>query len=54
MTCRLFVTRVGRLGVPLPPPFVKPLSMGTTYRVWAVARAVAALSDTEYASPLDG
>ena len=48
---RLFVTRVGRAGVPLPPPFAKPLSMGTTYRVCAAARA-AALTDTEYASPL--
>jgi integrase len=48
---RLFVTRVGRAGVPLPPPFAKPLSMGTTYRVWAAARA-AALTDTEFASPL--
>jgi integrase len=48
---RLFVTRVGRAGVPLPPPFAKPLSMGTTYRVWAAARA-AALTDTECASPL--
>src|ERR1035437_8931510 len=47
---RLFVTRVGRAGVPLPPPFAKPLSMGTTYRVWAAARA-AALTDTECASP---
>jgi integrase len=48
---RLFVTRVGRAGVPLPPPFTKPLSMGTAYRVWAVARA-AAFTDAEYASPL--
>ena len=48
---RLFVTRVGRAGVPLPPPFTKPLSMGTTYRVWAAARA-AALTEAEYASPL--
>ena len=48
---RLFVTRVGRAGVPLPPPFGKPLSMGTTYRVWAAARA-AALTDSECASPL--
>jgi len=48
---RLFVTRVGRAGVPLPPPFTKPLSMGTTYRVWAAARA-AALTDAECASPL--
>ena len=48
---RLFVTRVGRAGVPLPPPYAKPLSMGTTYRVWAAARA-AALTETECASPL--
>ena len=48
---RLFVTRVGRAGVPLPPPFTKPLSMGTAYRVWDAARAVA-LTDAEYASPL--
>jgi integrase len=48
---RLFVTRVGGAGVPLPQPFAKPLSMGTTYRIWAAARAVA-LADTEYASPL--
>jgi integrase len=48
---RLFVTRVGRAGIPLPPPFAKPLSMGTTYRVWAAARAVA-LTDAECASPL--
>src|SRR5665647_2160797 len=48
---RLFVTRAGRAGVPLPPPFTKPLSMGITYRVWDVART-AALSEAEYASPL--
>ena len=48
---RLFVTRAGRAGVPLPPPFTKPLSMGTTYRVWDIART-AALSEAEYASPL--
>jgi integrase len=48
---RLFVTRVGRAGVPLPQPFAKPLSMGTAYRVWAVARA-AAFTDAEVASPL--
>ena len=48
---RLFVTGVGRAGVPLPPPFAKPLSMGTTHRVWAAARA-AALTDSECASPL--
>jgi integrase len=48
---RLFVTRVGRAGVPLPPPFTKPLSMGTAYRVWDVART-AAFTAAEYASPL--
>jgi len=48
---RLFVTRVGRAGVPLPPPFNKPLRMGTAYRVWDIARA-AAFTDVEYASPL--
>jgi integrase len=48
---RLFVTRVGRAGVPLPPPFNKPLSMGTAYRVRSAARA-AALTDAEYVSPL--
>ena len=48
---RLFVTRVGRAGVPLPPPFTKPLSMGTAYRVWDVART-ATFTGAEYASPL--
>lgn len=48
---RLFVTRIGRAGVPLPPPYNKPLRMGTAYRVWDMARA-AAFSEAEYASPL--
>ena len=48
---RLFVTRVGRAGVPLPQPFTKPLSMGTTCRVWTAARA-AAFTEAEYAPPL--
>jgi integrase len=48
---RLFVTRVGVAGVPLPPPFTKPLRMGTAYRVWDAART-AAFTDAEYASPL--
>lgn len=48
---RLFVTRVGRAGVPLAQPFTKPLALGTSYRVWDAARA-AALSASEYASPL--
>ena len=41
----------GRAGVPLPPPFNKPLRMGTAYRAWDTARA-AAFTDAEYASPL--
>lgn len=48
---RLFVTRIGRAGIPLSLPFTKPLSMGTTYRVWDAART-SALSEAEYASPL--
>ena len=48
---RLFVTRVGRAGVPLAQPFPKPLALGTSYRVWDAARA-ATLSASEYASPL--
>jgi len=48
---RLFVTRIGPAGVPLPPPFNKPLRMGTAYRVWDTARA-AAFTEVEYASPL--
>jgi integrase len=48
---RLFVTRIGRAGIPLSLPFTKPLSMGTTYRVWDAARA-SALSEAEYASPM--
>ena len=35
----------------MPPPFNKPLRMGTAYRVWDTARA-AALTEVEYASPL--
>ena len=48
---RLFVTRTGKRGVPLSPPFCNPLSMGTAYRVWHKARA-AALPDEVLASPL--
>jgi integrase len=48
---RLFVSRIGRAGAPLPPPYSKPLSMGTAYRVWDAARA-AAFTDAEYTSPL--
>lgn len=35
---RLFVTRTGKRGVPLPPPYSNPISMGTAYRVWHKAR----------------
>ena len=35
---RLFVTRTGRAGVPLPAPYLNPVSMGTVYRAWARAR----------------
>jgi integrase len=48
---RLFVTRTGKRGVPLAPPYCNPLSMGTAYRVWHKARA-AALTPKQVASPL--
>ena len=48
---RLFVTRIGRAGVPLPLPFTRPLRMGTAYRVWDIVRA-AAFTEAEYASPM--
>ncbi|MFC7596968.1 tyrosine-type recombinase/integrase [Terrabacter sp. GCM10028922] len=48
---RLFVTRAGRAGVPIAPPFASPQATGTVYRVWARARR-AALTDAEYQSPL--
>jgi len=35
---RLFVTRSGRAGVPIAPPYSRPQSMGVVYRVWANAR----------------
>ncbi len=35
---RLFVTRTGRAGVPVAPPFASPQSMGIVYRVWERAR----------------
>jgi integrase len=50
---RLFVSRFGRAGRPLSPPFPKPLQMGTAYRVWKLAREEA-LPPTEVASPLAG
>lgn len=48
---RLFVTRAGRAGVPVAPPFASPQSMGIVYRVWDLARREV-LSDADYASPL--
>lgn len=48
---RLFVTRTGRAGIPLSPPFCNPLSPGTAYRIWHRARA-AALTPTLLDSPL--
>lgn len=48
---RLFVSRVGPLGKPLPAPFSKPLPMGTVYRVWQRAREMA-LTEDQLASPL--
>jgi integrase len=38
---RLFVTRTGKRGIPLAPPYCNPISMGTAYRVWHRARAAA-------------
>lgn len=48
---RLFVTRAGRAGVPVGPPYATPQSMGTVYRVWGLARRKA-FTDGEYQSPL--
>lgn len=48
---RLFVTRTGRAGVPVAPPFDSPQSMAIVYRVWDRARR-ATFSDSEYRSPL--
>lgn len=35
---RLFVTRTGKAGVPISPPYDNPVSMGTIYRAWHKAR----------------
>ncbi|GAA1955066.1 site-specific integrase [Nocardioides panacihumi] len=48
---RLFVTRTGRGGHPIPAPWQNPVSMSTIYRVWARAREQA-LTPEEAASPL--
>jgi integrase len=38
---RLFVTRTGKAGVPISPPYDNPVSMGTIYRAWHKAREAA-------------
>jgi integrase len=48
---RLFVTRTGRAGVPLTPPFQHPVSMGTVYNAWHRARE-AALTPKQFESML--
>lgn len=48
---RLFVTRTGRGGHPVAPPFQNPVSMSSVYRVWKVARQTA-LTPQQQASPL--
>lgn len=48
---RLFVTRAGRGGHPIPAPWQNPVSMSTIYRVWGRAREQA-LTPEEAESPL--
>ena len=48
---RLFVNRRGRAGVPLSPPYTKPVSMSVVYRAWHRARE-SALSGQLVASPI--
>ncbi|WP_427888614.1 tyrosine-type recombinase/integrase [Kribbella sp. GL6] len=48
---RLFVSRTGKAGVPLPPPYSNPVSSNTYARVWNKAREKA-LSNAQVASPL--
>ena len=48
---RLFVTRTGKAGVPLSPPYSNPLAMNTVYRIWTRARK-SALSPEQFSSPL--
>lgn len=38
---RLFVTRTGKAGVPISPPYDNPVSTGTIYRAWHKARQAA-------------
>lgn len=48
---RLFVNRRGRAGVPLPPPYTKPVSMSVVYRAWHRARE-STFSEQQAMSPL--
>jgi integrase len=48
---RLFVSRTGRGGHPLPPPYSNPVSSNTYSRVWQKAREKA-LGDAGAATPL--
>jgi integrase len=50
---RLFITRTGRGGHPIAPPYQNPVSMSTVYRVWGAAR-VSALTAEQCATPLGG
>lgn len=48
---RLFVTRTGRGGHPLPAPYQNPIGLSTIYRVWDRARRET-LTDDQVDSPL--
>jgi integrase len=48
---RLFVTRTGKAGVPISPPYLDPVSAKTIYRAWHQARKTA-LSEEQFASVL--
>jgi integrase len=50
---RLFVSRTGKGGHPLPPPYSNPVSSNTYARVWQKARTKA-LSEAQASSPLVG
>lgn len=45
------MTRTGRRGIPIAPPFVNPIAMGTIYRAWHGARE-AALTERQVQSTL--
>lgn len=50
---RLFVSRTGKAGVPLPPPYSNPVSSNTYSRAWQKARAMV-LTEAQVESPLAG